>query len=65
MLSACRGLKAGVKTLFIAGGIHATDVQLHHGSAADSRNAWNDDAMQQLFEDHKVVPDYCMAYLQC
>jgi hypothetical protein len=52
---------AGIKTLFIVGGIHALDVQLKD---CNGNSNWSDAAMQQLCEQHGATPDYCMAYLQ-
>lgn len=61
----CRGAAAGVLTLFVAGGIHAADVQLL-GSAADANTdcSWDETALEQLCSQHGVRPTYCMPYLQ-
>lgn len=61
----CRGAAAGVLTLFVAGGIHAADVQLQ-GSAADANTdcSWDETALEQLCSQHGVRPTYCMPYLQ-
>jgi hypothetical protein len=61
----CRAAKAGLKTLFVVCGIHAEDAQLQ-GSAADgcSSSSWDAAALQQLCQQHRLQPDYCMAYLQ-
>jgi hypothetical protein len=60
----CRAVQAGVKTLFVVGGIHAEAVQLQ-GSAADGcSRRWDEAALQQLCQQHQLQPDFCMAYLQ-
>lgn len=61
----CRAQRAGVKSLFIVGGIHAADAKLQ--GAPDQPNAastWDAAALQQLCEHHGVAPDFCMAHLQ-
>eukprot|EP00878_Enallax_costatus_P005812 GHUV01006097.1.p2 GENE.GHUV01006097.1~~GHUV01006097.1.p2 ORF type:complete len:155 (+),score=71.30 GHUV01006097.1:1045-1509(+) len=56
--------QAGMKSLFILGGIHATDVKLTGSPAAGCYSAWDETALQQLLGQHRLQPDYCMAYLQ-
>ncbi|WIA31743.1 hypothetical protein OEZ86_002619 [Tetradesmus obliquus] len=59
-------VQAGVKTLFVVGGIHAEALQLQ-GSAAEgctSSSSWSNEALQQLCQQHQLQPDFCMAYLQ-
>lgn len=55
-----------METLFIAGGIHAADVQLV-GEAADANSAcsWDEAALAELCGQHGgVQPTYCMPFLQ-
>lgn len=64
MHMACRAAQAGMKTLFIVGGIHAQAVGLQGSPAEGCCSSWDDAALQQLCHQHQLTPDYCMAYLQ-
>lgn len=64
-LVSCRGSAAGLQSLFIAGGIHASDVHLRGSpDQANTDCSWDKTELVRLCQEHAVLPTYCMPFLQ-
>lgn len=63
-----RAARAGLQSLFIAGGIHAEEIGLvardSTRPAHSSSSSWDEAALARLWEQHGVRPDYCMDFLK-
>lgn len=68
-LTHCRAARAGLQSLFIAGGIHAEEIGLFatggdSGVTPAAGSTWDDAALARLWEQHGVTPNYVMDFLK-
>ena len=59
----CRAAAAGIDTLFIAGGIHAGELQVTPAGEMLPAS-YSAQALASLSKSHGVVPTFSMAYLE-